>query len=242
MKPIDDKTGKRYGRLLVLGIHDIRKDSKGRNKIYWKCRCDCGREKVVLGQSLSSGSTKSCGCYRNERIAKAKSIEKYGADRIEIKENIAYIMLTGTTDKMMCDIEDLDKLSGSTWSKNAKGYAKCRKKIDGKSKTVLAHRIIMSASEGEIIDHINRNRLDNRKCNLRIVDIRANRVHSELKPQNDSGYAGVKKQKKSWVAMITVDGKYKVIGHFPTKEEAIKARRLAEKAIYGVYSNENYIE
>ena len=168
--------------------------------------------------------------------------EKYGDERIEICGDIAYICLTGTADRMICDIEDLDKLKRSTWSKNAKGYAKCRKKIDGKIKTVLAHRLIMNAQEGSIVDHINRNRLDNRKSNLRMVDIKANRVHSELRPGNTSGYAGVQRQKNSWVAMITKDGKYGVIGHYETKEDAIKARRKAEMEIYGVYSNENYIE
>ena len=245
MRKIKDRKGKRYGRLLVIELYEIKKESNGRNKVYWKCKCDCGNEKIVLGSSLESGATKSCGCYRNEQVAKSKLTtisEPYGADRIEISGDIAYIKLTGTEDKMICDVDDLEKLKRSTWAKNAKGYARCRKKIDGKTKTVLAHRLIMSASDGQIVAHTNRNRLDNRKCNLRIVDIKANRVHSELKPQNDSGYAGVKKLKKLWVAMITIDGKYSIIGHYSTKEEAIKARRKAEKEIYGVYSNENYIE
>lgn len=245
MSKVKDRTGERYGRLTVLSLHEIRKDAKGRSKTYWKCRCDCGNEKNVSASALESGATKSCGCYRNEQIAKAKSLiasEKYGNERIEICGNKAYIRLTGTEDKMICDLDDLEMLKKSTWAKNAKGYAKCRKKTDGKMKTVLAHRLVMNALKGQIVDHINRNRLDNRKSNLRIVDTKANRVHAELRPGNNSGYAGVERKKNSWVAMITIDGKYSVIGRFPTKEEAIKARRKAEMDIYGVYSNENYIE
>ena len=245
MGKIDDKTGRRYGRLVVLRMYEIRQNSKGRNKVYWLCKCDCGNEKAILAQSLSSGSTKSCGCYRNEQVAKSKSnkmSEPNGTDRIEINGNIAYIMLTGTKDRMICDVDDLDKLRNSTWSKNAKGYAKCRKKVNGKSRTILAHRIIMNAKDGQIVDHINRNRLDNRKSNLRFVDLKANRINSELRPENKSGYAGVAKQKKSWIAKIMIDGKFKTIGHYKTKEDAITARRKAEKEIYGIYSNNNYME
>ena len=34
-------------------------------KTYWKCRCDCGKEKEIRSDGLKSGSTKSCGCYKN---------------------------------------------------------------------------------------------------------------------------------------------------------------------------------
>lgn len=64
MGKLVDETGKRYGRLLVLrrGGSD-----RGRNAM-WLCRCDCGAEARVLGGSLRSGDTRSCGCLRRERV------------------------------------------------------------------------------------------------------------------------------------------------------------------------------
>lgn len=62
MKMIE-MTGKRFGRLVVLGIHDRQKIS-GRLCIRWKCRCCCGQETVVIGHNLRSGNTKSCGCMK----------------------------------------------------------------------------------------------------------------------------------------------------------------------------------
>lgn len=58
-----DLTGKRFGRLVVLG-----KDVKHGNNWYWKCRCDCGNEVSVDGKSLRGGCTKSCGCLNRELL------------------------------------------------------------------------------------------------------------------------------------------------------------------------------
>ena len=59
--------GKRFGRLLVLA--EDKRDSNG--NIYYRCLCDCGKEKVIAGRSLRFGSTKSCGCYNHDIITKA---------------------------------------------------------------------------------------------------------------------------------------------------------------------------
>lgn len=60
-----DMTGWRFGRLFVI-------EEAGRNKhgrVIWKCICDCGNEKIVEGQSLRTGFTRSCGCYARETEA-----------------------------------------------------------------------------------------------------------------------------------------------------------------------------
>ena len=57
-----DLTGRRFGRLTVVGEAEKTKNGKR----YWLCRCDCGRECWVEGYHLKSGHTKSCGCYRRE--------------------------------------------------------------------------------------------------------------------------------------------------------------------------------
>ncbi|TJX25197.1 hypothetical protein [Staphylococcus haemolyticus] len=58
---IVDKTGERYGRLVVEGI-DF---SKASRKTYWICQCDCGNKKTVRSDCL--GSTVSCGCLKKEQ-------------------------------------------------------------------------------------------------------------------------------------------------------------------------------
>lgn len=61
-----DRTNMRYGRLLV--IKHAGKDH--RNKHLWLCKCDCGKEKVVVSDNLSSGKSKSCGCLKREFLAR----------------------------------------------------------------------------------------------------------------------------------------------------------------------------
>ena len=60
------RTGERYGRLLVLEYSG--KDHRGKH--LWRCRCDCGNEKIVVGDNLSSGKSNSCGCLKKEFLSK----------------------------------------------------------------------------------------------------------------------------------------------------------------------------
>lgn len=63
-----DLTGKKFGRLTVLYILD---EMKSKEHI-WHCRCDCGNECDVIGVSLREGSTKSCGCLKQESDRSSK--------------------------------------------------------------------------------------------------------------------------------------------------------------------------
>lgn len=60
---VKDLTGKRFGRLTVISY--IQKKERGS---HWLCKCDCGNEKIVPGEYLTRGKTKSCGCLRKESI------------------------------------------------------------------------------------------------------------------------------------------------------------------------------
>lgn len=66
MKTIVDMTGERFGRLVVLGLEEVR-GRNGRTNAMWRCRCDCGKEVVAYRMNLTRGNTTSCGCYSRER-------------------------------------------------------------------------------------------------------------------------------------------------------------------------------
>ena len=76
---IIDLTGKRFGRLIVIEISEERR-SNGSCK--WLCKCDCGNEKVIVGDYLKRGDVKSCGCLRTE-IAKPILEKGSNADSVE---------------------------------------------------------------------------------------------------------------------------------------------------------------
>lgn len=58
----EDLTGRVFGRLTVLGYSHTEN-----NKTYWKCRCECGAEKIVARHNLVGGRTRSCGCLRRDK-------------------------------------------------------------------------------------------------------------------------------------------------------------------------------
>lgn len=61
MSKLVDLCGRRFGRLVVIEPAE-RPENMQQNRRYWKCRCDCGREKIASTKVLNAGLTKSCGC------------------------------------------------------------------------------------------------------------------------------------------------------------------------------------
>lgn len=128
MKP-KDLIGKTFGRLTVIG----RSSNDKRGKSRWECRCECGNIKTILADSLVSGKTKSCGCYRKE-TAPRNNPAKHGMSRTRLwtiwcgmksrcyyPKNIAYKDYGGRGIRV-CDEWLHDFVSFLNWSmKN--GYA-----------------------------------------------------------------------------------------------------------------------
>lgn len=129
----------------------------------------------------------------------------------------------------MVDDGDYPVLSRYTWSCDSNGYAVRHETKQeygmNKRKMVKMHRQVFHAPEGQYIDHINRDKLDNRKCNLRIVDNHTNQRNTKVSTLNTSGFKGVywDKKYKRWCARMTHYGKRIFGGGFCNKIEAVKA-------------------
>lgn len=63
-----DLTAQKFGKLLVIRQAGYTNTSKPRSK--WECKCDCGNLVIKVGENLTGGHTKSCGCYNKESIIK----------------------------------------------------------------------------------------------------------------------------------------------------------------------------
>lgn len=120
-------------------------------------------------------------------------------------------------------------------------YARCHVKVDGKDSQQLIHRIITRAKVGEIVDHINGNTLDNRKCNLRLCTNAQNCRNKKKHHDNKSGFKGVKKHYNKWQAKITKDYVDYHLGTFDTPLEAAKAYNKKAKILHGKFARLNVI-
>ena len=92
----------------------------------------------------------------------------------------------------------------------------------------------MQAKPGQFVDHINKNRADNRKHNLRCCRRAENDRNRGTYSTNTSGVTGVyfDKRRNKWVASISFDKKRTFIGRFATKEDAIQARLEKEAELF----------
>jgi hypothetical protein len=103
-----------------------------------------------------------------------------------------------------------------------------------------AHRVAWAIVHGVWpsgqIDHINGNRADNRLCNLRDTDSATNGKNQRLGVNNKSGVNGVHFDRNRWVARIKVAGKVKHLGRFENFEDAVAARREADRR-FGFHPN-----
>jgi len=135
--------------------------------------------------------------------------------------------------KILVDDDDYEVLKDFKYHITYKGYA-CRSKWSPK-KNIYIHREILGAKKGEQIDHINRDKLDNRKCNLRICSQSENSHNRQIMKHNSSGYKGVvwDKPNNKWKGIFTLNGKQVFCGRYVDPKEAYNAV-VAKKIELGI--------
>ena len=242
MSRLIDLTGRVFGRLLVIGRADdyvIECKSQIHREPRWICKCSCGNPNpvIVMGSNLKRGHTKSCGCWHKEYT------ESFGGhNKKRNKYEFCGDTVIGTTDKgdrFIIDKESYCIISPYYWSKTARGYFMCQSGPEGKPAQL--HRLIMGVSDGIQLDHINHDKADNRKCNLRIVSGSMNCWNKGLRASNTSGATGVYRRtgKDTWWAEIKENGIRHYLGDFASFDEAVVARKAAEEKYFGPYSYDN---
>lgn len=104
----------------------------------------------------------------------------------------------------------------------------------------LAWLFVHGEWPGDLIDHINRDRADNRICNLRAATKSQNNINSVQERPNSSGVVGVSycSQTGRWKAQIGCGGKMISLGRFDTVEQAYRCRKQSEKELFGEFSPE----
>lgn len=138
----------------------------------------------------------------------------------------------------LVDDEDYEFLNQWKWYVYKNGstfYAKRNIKCNGKWTTIYMHQILAELMNfKENVDHINRNGLDNQRSNLRPATNKENCENRGMFKHNTSGYKGVSwhKQHSKWMAYIKHNSKHIHLGYFDKIEDAVKARKTAEKKYF----------
>jgi len=130
------------------------------------------------------------------------------------------------------DDEDFDFLNQWKWCFISSGYAGRAERINKKrGKFILMHRLINKTPIGFETDHLNRNKLDNRRSNLKTVTMSQNKMNTGVQSNNTSGHKGVHwfKRDRKWQVYIKKDGKRIHLGYFSNIKSAILMRKNAEK-------------
>ena len=122
---------------------------------------------------------------------------------------------------VLLDDDDVELVSQHKWWITPQGYA-CTKirRDDGSRRTIGMHRLILGDPETAATDHINRNRLDNRKENLRACSDRQNNRNRPTVEGKVSKHRGVSFKRGKWQVVIRVNGKLKWFGYHKTEEAA----------------------
>ena len=232
MSKLKDLTGQRFGRLVVIERAENFILPSGQPQTAWLCQCDCGNILKTRSFSLTNGITKSCGCLAKElRVARMK---KYNTYDLTGEYGIGY---TSKGEEFYFDLEDYDKIKDYYWLKTEYGYIHSTNRKD--KQYVFLHRLVMNINDPEIIcDHINCNKIDNRKNNLRIATRSGNATNRPPYEKSVSGYSGVTfdKTKNKWLVRIYINHKQVNLGCYDNLDEAIAKRLKAEEKYYGEFS------
>lgn len=177
-----------------------------------------------------------CGkhAYQMKKYGKILNRTKYDPNEILICDDYALLCLydknCNEIARTIIDLNDVDKVSKHKWYLHSNGYV-CNR---SKGNVLYLHRYLMGVEGESFIDHINMNKLDNRKNNLRMCTNAENMRNKKEMSNNYSGFRGVdwNKEVKKWEASLTFNKEYIHLGWFDLFNDACQARINGEKLYY----------
>ncbi|GHU70051.1 hypothetical protein FACS1894184_14960 [Clostridia bacterium] len=208
--------GQKFGKWFVL-------DAFSRNnKGTLRCQCDCGRIVDVDAYSIVHGGSSHC-----------RKCNTY------IDEGAHMRCMTSKGASFIIDKSDTDLIKRYTWYILECGYATATVK----GKTVYLHKLLGEKEGYKQVDHINQDKSDNRRCNLRPATHMQNQYNKKLTSNNTSGYKGVcfDKRSKRYIAYIDAERKRTYLGYYEDPISAALAYDQAAVRLHGEFAYTNII-
>jgi hypothetical protein len=203
----------------------------------------CGSNKRVFKNQITNQYL--CDKHREQIIRYGFIKERTRSDLNEIVlyDNYAEIILYNKNHeeiaRTLINLEDVEICKQYKWYLKDTGYAVTNVNNNGKRTTKKLHQIII----GDYLDHANKNRLDNRRENLRIASKIENNRNVSIGKNNTSGIIGVKWDKRcnKWSVIICVNYKSIFLGRFENIEDATIARLRAEKEYFKEFAPQKHL-
>ncbi len=204
-----DLTGKRFGRLVVTHL-DGRKEDRHNRPLLWGCECDCGNKALVVSGDLTSGDTKSCGCYLEEYFEKSNQ---------RFREKYQTHGLSGTKEHSAWK-----RIKARVFNKNSPDYETYSK--IGMSDSFAEDFTAFLEDIGKIPEgmegRVSVDRIDNTKGyvegNVRWATDTEQARNKGMYANNKSGVTGVYKDGEGWVASWYVAPKKQESRYFSIKK------------------------
>ena len=196
-----------------------------------KVRCECGREKEVEIKPWKRGAHLSCG-FPGCRVVHGSIVKD--PSYITTDSTSAYINFsTGLV--AVADLSDAKRLKESNWRVH-RGYV-----YETTGEHHSLHRILMGVERDRypMIDHIDGNKLNNHRCNLRFCTPAQNMQNMRTPRSNSTGFKGVSPVGSQFMAYVYENNKQIYLGRFDTREDAAQAYNEAATEHFGEFARLN---
>lgn len=246
MRAFDDLLNMRFGSWIVQSLNH-----KSERCNYWNCRCDCGNERVMRPDALKRVSKLGyCNqCKRPNSMLNIEDLPDETKTRVRQREDglffhtmIADDCVTyGYTKYGKCyliDTDDAERVSHYSWGFKGRGYVTANVKC----KERYLHNFLLENYESSVyVDHVNLDKTDNRRCNLRICSLQENAFNQGMPKSNTSGMKGVSQVKQGkWKMRITFCQHDIHAEGFLSPYQAAAAYDLSAKILFGEFSWQNH--
>lgn len=225
--------GDRFGKLIITEELSPIVDSQGRKKRVVKCDCDCGNviEKILFNQ-IQQGHTRSCGCLISEAKRKVNVFKERDDGLVDVYNP------SGNRIIFVCDISDVSLLKDYCWVLT-EGRIRSHKRNGDRleiGRFLMSQYLEKEIDKNYYVDHINKNPLDNRRCNLRIASKQQNNWNKSKRKNSKNSVIGVRTSSKNkFISEIEV-GDIRRWKFFYNYRDAVRQRLIWEKELYGDFS------